>query len=116
MHRNIYCSGAIRIILFGVKKRIPERNKSKTLRHQRNPLRRGAFFRPSGGALEGPTEEAKVGAAQEVRAFAGSLAAGRQWNEDGWGLGVRGKGEVVHEGTGGMEPRMERVLGEGWGG
>ena len=40
----------------------------------------------------------------------------RGWSEDGWGLGVRGKGEVVHEGTGGMEPRMERVLGEGWGG
>ena len=74
----------------------------------------GLFFAHQTERQEGATKEAKVGAAQEVRAFARSLAAGRQWNEDGWGLGVRGKGEVVQEGTGGMEPRMERVLGEGW--
>ena len=76
----------------------------------------GLFFVHQAERQEGPTEEAKVGAPQAVRAFAGSLASGRQWNEDWWGMGVRGKGEVVHEGTGGMELRMERVLGEGWGG
>ena len=47
----------------------------------------GLFFAHQTERQEGLTEEAKVGAAQVVRAFAGPLAAGRQWNEDGWGMG-----------------------------
>lgn len=47
----------------------------------------GFFYVHQPERQEGPTEEAKVGAAQAVRAFAGSLAAGRQWNEDWWGMG-----------------------------
>ena len=69
------------------KKAYPGAKQKQDPASSEDPSEAWVFLCPSGGALEGTTEEAKSGAAQAARAFEGPSAAGRQWNEDWWGMG-----------------------------